>query len=1119
MFMAQKYFRNQFKFAIKIIVFFVCVTLIPTEESRAALALSAQKIVSSDSSNSEASEFKIPGEFGTIEESYVGTNGQTMIYIQDAHDSLDAQENIANLIDYFVKHKKVKTVFTEGYEGKMLNDEYFGFIQDSELKRRVAYFLMDQLRIGGTEFAHINRCKSTKVCRKGDFDLIGADSFTLHHKSIEAYQHSAAKRDEIADDVLLLEKYIKNLADQYFPKELKEWMKLKNRLESNEINLFDYLKRMLAMDSDILADQTLRIPQIRLIFDTVNLKANQEALEKIQAKKLFEEVLLVEEQLAKIFLHNERDVLIFKYYESLGYLKKLNSISMTFEEYEVIQDVLKKIRTVEIADFVRKHSNHSLVLKKGWEDHIRYALQFYEMTAARDLKVVESLKNLDGDLGVLVFGGFHQANLKQLLKEAGYSYHIVIPRINELSERHQNYYRRLMRLGYGQPLLPGLIAKAAKQPTLQAEILLDPALRPQWDLWIRQILRAAEQTSSWSQSEAVTEMRLLMQNPDSAVAQFGRSELRSDLSVESPFEKFNETRLPTQLPQDYLIIVPTFNEQKNIQDYLQRIREQGYLNHVIYVDDASKDETVDFLREDADVHYMGLKENHQKEGALYQAVLALQQVYEERDIPFPKTFISVDADSFLSVNGSESVEEHLKKVIDDFEKQKFNMRGIKIEAYLTPDSRLSEWVEGVYWYLSNYFGRKKFAPGGAVIYNALAFQETMEGIDFDFESGPIQVFEALKEKGSHQLGLTVTSMVVKTEVFPTFFQLYREKEKWGRGLQKTLSSAVFKAFVLTLDLFMLDTLFSFRGRSDFYIFFTFLIVAPLGLWKIKQMVLNLFKRPRTEVNYFDAVLLLPMMMATYNAIYMIHLNMLLIKKRNPSISAKTRNGKETKAQSDLPSDSARHELRQQASTEGLVKTEQPSRSGSQISAYDQKQVTEKESTVSIENLLDQSMQSPASFFIHFSEVEDVESDVYKSLYALADQTKNHRDTHFVVYGIAAEDLTRGVWRELRSVGVKTLQEGLNVAYQRYGKKQIDEKSLKHNVHFATAATRLKEQAEDDILPFLSIGLDLPAALLLARSGGRMNGIQKKDGVYSVFDHALIKQLRAYQAQLVIAIAA
>ncbi len=82
---------------------------------------------------------------------------KTVIYIQDAHDSLEAQENIAEMVRWLVKDYGVKTVYEEGYEGPVPTDELFGRVKDPVLKEKIAYYLMDKLRVGGAEYAHINR--------------------------------------------------------------------------------------------------------------------------------------------------------------------------------------------------------------------------------------------------------------------------------------------------------------------------------------------------------------------------------------------------------------------------------------------------------------------------------------------------------------------------------------------------------------------------------------------------------------------------------------------------------------------------------------------------------------------------------------------------------------------------------------------------------------------------------------------------------------------------------------------------------------------------------------------------------------------------------------------------
>jgi hypothetical protein len=84
-------------------------------------------------------------------------SAKTIFFIQDAHDSLEAQENMAKIINHLVDAYDVKTVFEEGYEGEIPTDEYFGFIESAEDKQMVSYFLMDKLRLGGAEYAHVNR--------------------------------------------------------------------------------------------------------------------------------------------------------------------------------------------------------------------------------------------------------------------------------------------------------------------------------------------------------------------------------------------------------------------------------------------------------------------------------------------------------------------------------------------------------------------------------------------------------------------------------------------------------------------------------------------------------------------------------------------------------------------------------------------------------------------------------------------------------------------------------------------------------------------------------------------------------------------------------------------------
>ena len=162
--------------ARRLTALFLCLSLLPIQGGYAESRLYAESPAAAQTGAGipPLPAISIPKEMGVVEEYHQGENGKTMIYIQDAHDSLEAQENIAKIITHLVKNSGVKTVLEEGYEGPVPSDAFFSVFKDPQAKEKVAYFLMDKLRLGGAEYAHVNRTQ--------DFDLIGIDSIALHKK-------------------------------------------------------------------------------------------------------------------------------------------------------------------------------------------------------------------------------------------------------------------------------------------------------------------------------------------------------------------------------------------------------------------------------------------------------------------------------------------------------------------------------------------------------------------------------------------------------------------------------------------------------------------------------------------------------------------------------------------------------------------------------------------------------------------------------------------------------------------------------------------------------------------------------------------------------------------------
>jgi len=406
-------------------------------------------------------DFTIPTELGTVEEFHQGTSDKTIIYIQDAHDSLEAQENIAKIIHYLVEQHAVKTVFEEGYEGEVPTEEFFGFIPEPDIKEKVAYFLMDKLRISGAEYAHINRTK--------DFKLIGADDIDLHLENIGWYQKSAQAREETEEDLKRILNEIRQLMNRYFPKELKSWLKQKERFNENKLDLLDYLKRTSEIYLKASSEQLFveQFPLASLIL-TASGSKEKEVLEKLNAidsKSLFLELEALEKFLVREYLHSQRDQQFFSYYKALNLLMRLNEIEISQTEYGVVKETLKTLNTKDVADFIVKHTGKSIVLSKLWEKTIQPAINFYETAGKRDGSVESRieyfLESSEEKTAVLVFGGFHKPNIREILHKKSISYHIVTPKITSISERHRNYYKRLMSIGHHPFEIPTNVAVAA----------------------------------------------------------------------------------------------------------------------------------------------------------------------------------------------------------------------------------------------------------------------------------------------------------------------------------------------------------------------------------------------------------------------------------------------------------------------------------------------------------------------------------------------------------------------------------------------------------------------------------------------------------------------------------
>ena len=143
----------------------------------------------------------------------------------------------------------------------------------------------------------------------------GADSIKLHLKNIAWYRQMAEHKEETDRDLETIFTEIRKLANHHFPKELKEWIKIKERFDEQTLNLFDYLKRTKFLSLKFMPPSNFQIkyPAIdRLLSaEDVKGKAAIQELQAIDYRILFQEIDHLEKTKIKVLPMSERQELFF----------------------------------------------------------------------------------------------------------------------------------------------------------------------------------------------------------------------------------------------------------------------------------------------------------------------------------------------------------------------------------------------------------------------------------------------------------------------------------------------------------------------------------------------------------------------------------------------------------------------------------------------------------------------------------------------------------------------------------------------------------------------------------------------------------------------------------------
>ncbi|MFZ5801871.1 MAG: hypothetical protein ACOY3K_01995 [Candidatus Omnitrophota bacterium] len=385
---------------------------------------------------------------------------RSIIFIQDAHDSFEAQKNIARIIRGLTRRYGIHTVFEEGYEGEVPTEAYFGQIPSKAIRKRVATVLMDRLRLNGAEFSHIDH--------KQDFRLIGIDRFRLHQQNLRQYRKTLQVRSAIESDLHALRTELQWAADKFFPAPVKQWMKDRTQFLAGSLSLLDYLCRIRSLSAKTDPDLIGELPAIAQLFQALENQGNGKTA--VSAERVFRELPELEKRFLDPLLPDPAWRRTVELQTKIELLLALSRLTISYEQYQAYRNDLRSFSTREVGRHLERLTGKWFVFSKGWEKKIFEAVRFYEIAEERDEAIRSVLREhfnsrAEGP-AILVYGGFHKTRILEILRDLGLSTLVITPRITQTSSRHQDYYRELMGRGHYGFEPAGILNRALSQERL-----------------------------------------------------------------------------------------------------------------------------------------------------------------------------------------------------------------------------------------------------------------------------------------------------------------------------------------------------------------------------------------------------------------------------------------------------------------------------------------------------------------------------------------------------------------------------------------------------------------------------------------------------------------------------
>ncbi len=466
----------KFKYPIKIVSLALILGLISEPFCFADSEIKSQEFLSF---RSVASGLKFPKSVAETGESWSAPNGPTVILIQDAHANPSAQKNLSKTLEIILNKYSKSPIFVEGGFG----ESSLSFLRTQKNQRDLERFAEKFLKNGvlhGEEYLQLTSDRT--------FPLWGVEDRALYEQSLKIYRRAASKRQEFKeylDRALLTARSLKKRI--YNPK-LSELDEKKEQCARGDLKASAYLESLIlcAQDNGVSLLSYPHLQNFEKLIKSEPRLAHRK-LRRMDGGKILEEQGLLEQELFEKLAASRDERVLIETDLALCTLKHLLDLSLSARDFKRFCVDTKSHDIRYLTGFLNQKlmefslpAENALFLKDDYEAAIQNAEDFYKLTKLRDEKFVENmlsqiekqrvtavgvrLENTEGGfrtdnrrqdplLSVLITGGYHTQNLKELLRKKNISYIVVTPQV--LQETNLKRYEKIL-LGQKLTMIPGL---------------------------------------------------------------------------------------------------------------------------------------------------------------------------------------------------------------------------------------------------------------------------------------------------------------------------------------------------------------------------------------------------------------------------------------------------------------------------------------------------------------------------------------------------------------------------------------------------------------------------------------------------------------------------------------